>query len=116
MSKASGGELNERERACLEHVRQAQALKLSFSEYCRQKGLQANQWYWLRRGLIRKGVLAGRGKAKSNQSGGFIPVRLAPPAPAGTACRIQHPSGWVIECGSLPQVQWLSALLSGEAA
>lgn len=116
MSKASGGALNERERACLEHVRQAQALKVSFSEYCRQKGLQANQWYWLRRGLIRKGVLAGRGKAKPDPSVGFIPVHMAPPVSAAPACRVHHPSGWVIECDSLPQVQWLSALLSGEVA
>lgn len=115
MSKASGAELNERERGWLTHVRQAQELKVNFSQYCRQRGLQAHQWYWLRRGLIRKGVLAGRSKTKSAQGGRFIPVRMAAPVSAAPACRVHHPSGWVIECGSLPHVQWLSALLSGEA-
>jgi hypothetical protein len=38
-------------------------------------------------------------------------VRIAPSATV--VCRMIHPSGWIIECGSLPQVQWLTALLSG---
>ena len=116
MSKASIEELSERERACLTHVREAQRQKLSFSAYCRRQDLNIHQWHWIRRGLIRKGVLAGRGKAKSDKAAGFVAVRIAPCAPAAPACRVHHPSGWVIECGSVPQVQWLSALLSGESA
>ena len=117
MSKASVVGLSDRERVWLAHVRQARELKVSFAEYCRQQGLKAHQWYWIKRGLIRKGVMADeRGTTRADPRGGFVPVRIAPQAASGAVCRLHHPSGWVIECASLPQVQWLSALLSGEAA
>lgn len=120
MSEASIENLNERERVCLEHVRQADALGLSFAEYCRQKDLNFNQWYWQRRNLMRKGVISGPAKgtkAQVNQrkakAPGFAPVRIAPPV---AACRVHHPSGWVIECAGLPPTQWLSALVTGAPA
>ena len=123
MSEASIERLSERERACLEHVRQAQELGLSFSEYCRQKDLKFNQWYWIKRGLMRKGVIAGPAKARKAgvskpkpKIPGFAPVRIAPQASEVTACRVRHPSGWVIECASYPPAQWLSALVSGAPA
>jgi hypothetical protein len=108
--------LNERERVCLTHLRQAQELGLSFSRYCRERDLKFQQWAWVKRVLIRKGVIGGRrwvGKAKAV---GFAPVRVAPPEAAATVCRIRHPSGWTIECASFPEVSWMSALMSGAAA
>jgi hypothetical protein len=116
--------LTERERECLKHFRQAQELGVSFAEYCRSQGLKSNEWHAVRHGMVHKGLLPGR-----NRSGGtkkrpsrrrqsrFAPVRLA----AGTAgvsanaavCRLRHTSGWVIECASLPEVQWLKELLEG---
>ena len=41
-------------------------------------------------------------------------VALTPPT-ATTVCRIRHPSGWMIECASYPDVSWVSAVMSGEA-
>jgi hypothetical protein len=38
-------ELSEKERACLEHARRAQAMGISFAEYCRGRDLKVNQWY-----------------------------------------------------------------------
>jgi hypothetical protein len=112
-------ELSEKERACLEHLRQAREQGKSFSQYCREQNLSHNQWYWVKREMVRKGVMAGRGEAKAKGQGatpaGFVPVRLSPPA-APVVCRVSHPSGWVMECGSFPQAQWLAALLSGDAA
>ena len=105
--------LSERERACLEHLRQAQELGLTFSQYCRERDLPMNRWYWYKRSLVRKGIIAVRPKPKEERPARFVPVRIAPAAAAGPACRISHPSGWVIECGSFPQTQWLSALMSG---
>lgn len=115
MSEAMVDVLSEKERACLEHARQAQALGISFAEYCRQRNLKVNQWYWVRSGLVRKGVIAGDGKAEADKPAGFAPVRIMPQAPETTACRIRHPTGWVIECGSFPQAQWLSDLMSRAA-
>jgi hypothetical protein len=120
MSERNLGALNERERACLVHLRQAKELGVNFSQYCRERDLKFHQWMWVKRGLFRKGVIeraCGAGKAKS---AGFAPVRMAPaaatmPTPAAaTGCRIRHPSGWMIECTGYPEVSWLSALL-GEA-
>lgn len=120
MSKADV-ELSEKERACLEHLRQAREQGKSFSQYCREQDLSHNQWYWVKREMVRKGAIAGRGKANAKGQGakpaGFVPVRLSPSVTAvAVVCRVSHPSGWVMECGSFPQAQWLAELLSGEAA
>jgi hypothetical protein len=117
MAEANGGNLTEKERAYLEHLEQAQKQGVSFAQYCRQQGLPINPWYWVRSRLVRKGVISGREKAKGRKSVGFAAVHVAPTAPTvPTACRISHPSGWLIECEGLPQVQWLTALLSGAKA
>ena len=113
MSKASIESLTELEQACLEHLRQAQELGLSFAEYCRQRNLRPNPWYWTKNRLVRKGVIVGRVEAAEVKPATFVPVRITPQAPPTAACRIRHPSGWVIECDSFPQAQWLSALMSG---
>lgn len=113
MSEKTVKNLSEQERTCLEHLRQAQELGLTFSKYCRERDLRIHQWYWIKRALTRKGVITGRRKVVTKRPAGFVPVRIAPAAAVGTACRIRHPSGWVIECGSVPQPQWLSALMSG---
>jgi len=112
--------LSERERTCLTHLRQAQELGVSFSRYCRERDLKFQQWAWVKRVLIRKGVVAER-RAGRSKAAGFVRVRIAPaaatmPTPAAaTGCRIRHPSGWTIECADYPAASWLSALLSGEA-
>jgi hypothetical protein len=112
MSETVVDVLSEKERACLAHARQAQKLGVSFAEYCRQRDLKVNQWYWIRSGLIRRGVIASQGKADTDKPAGFAPVRITPQATETTACRICHPTGWVIECSSFPQAQWLSDLMS----
>jgi hypothetical protein len=119
MSERNGEGLNERERACLAHVEEAARLGFSFSRYCREKDLKIHQWTWTKRALLRKGVISQRRRSKRSKAVGFVPVRIAPTATATvttTVCRIRHPSGWTIECGSLPDTRWLSALLSGETA
>lgn len=116
-------ELSEKERACLEHLRQAEEQGKSFSRYCREQNLSFNQWYWVKREMLRKGVIAEAGKAKAKakargtgaKPAGFVPVRVNASA-AAVVCRVCHPSGWVLECASFPQAQWLAALLSGESA
>lgn len=119
--------LTEREQKCLEHVKQAQELGVSFAEFCRSFDLNVNTWYSIRQGLVRKGVIDGRPKTDEPEeakeatpvvSAGFAEVRIAPP-PAAPAvmCRIRHPSGWVIECASWPEASWMAALFgAGEHA
>ena len=120
MSERNLEALSERERACLTYLRQAQELGVSFSRYCREKELKLHEWSWVKRVLIRKGVIGGRRRAEKTKPAGFAPVRVAPAAVAAattaTVCRIRHPSGWTIECASFPAASWMSALMSGEAA
>jgi hypothetical protein len=120
MSKRTLEALSERERACLTHLEEAKRLGVSFSRYCREKELSMHQWTWIKRALVRKGVIDGRRRRKETKAAGFVPVHVVPvatvtPSTATTVCRIGHPSGWMIECGSLPDVRWLSALMSGAA-
>jgi hypothetical protein len=121
MAKWNLETLNERERACLGHLEQAKKLGVSFSRYCREKELSLHQWAWVKRVLVRKGIISERRPVEGAKSVvGFVPVRVAP-APTttttavATGCRIRHPSGWTIECAGYPDVSWLSALMSGEA-
>ena len=112
--------LSERERACLAHLDEAKRLGVNFSRYCREKHLSMHQWTWIKRALVRKGVVSERRPVERPKAAGFVPVRMAPAAAAAvtttTVCRIRHPSGWTIECASYPEASWMSALLSGEAA
>jgi hypothetical protein len=122
MTKRNLEALSERERACLAHLQEAERLGMSFSQYCRQKELSMHQWTWIKRVLVRKGVIGERRRVERPKAVvGFAPVRLVPAAAtmtataAATGCRIHHPSGWTIECAGYPEVSWLSALMSGEA-
>ena len=120
MAKWNLEALNERVRACLGHLEQAKRLSVSFSRYCREKELSLHQWAWVKRVLVRKGVISERHRVEEAKAVvGFAPVRIAPAAAtiattaAATGGRIRHPSGWTIECPSYPEVAWLSALMSG---
>jgi hypothetical protein len=120
MSERNLEALSDRERACLAYLDEAKKLGVSFSRYCREKELKLHEWSWVKRVLIRKGVIRERRRAERAKPAGFVPVRIAPAAVAAatatTVCRIRHPSGWTIECASFPAASWMSALLSGEAA
>jgi hypothetical protein len=114
--------LSQRERECLAHLEEAKKLGVSFSQYCRDKQISMHQWTWIKRALVRKGVIGKRERSDRARTAGFASVRVAPAAAtitttaAVTGCRIRHPSGWTIECASYPEVSWLSALMLGAAS
>ena len=124
-------DLSEREQKCLDHLRQARDLGVSFAEYCRSFELDLGLWYRVKQKLAHKGVpeaVSARAKApkvvEEKEPAPFARVHIAepcvvpvPPPPAviaiPVACRIVHPSGWVLECGTLPQASWLATVLAG---
>ncbi len=114
--------LSERERECLAHLEEAKKLGVSFSRYCRDKQISMHQWTWIKRALVRKGVIGKRARSDRARTAGFAAVRVAAAAAtitttaATTGCRIRHSSGWTIECASYPEVSWLSALMLGAAS
>jgi hypothetical protein len=112
-------ELTRREREYLEHLRQAQAQKLTLAQYCRARGLRAQSLYSVSSKLAGKGYVGHRTVevvAKPLQATNqFVAVRVAPVATmsSGAVCRLRHPSGWMIECMDLPQASWMAALVQG---
>ena len=89
MAERNGEALNERERACLAHVEEAARLGVSFSRYCREKDLSIHQWTWIKRALLRKGVIGRRRRPMRPEAAGFVPVRIAPTAPPLAAASIE---------------------------
>ena len=134
MSELMLEKLNEAERTCVDHLRQAQVLGVSLAEYCRSFDLDLSKWYRVKQVLARKGVVVTATSvsvaevsdvdpAAEEKAVPFARVQIAAtpaaPAPAssardavGVACRIVHPSGWIVECGTLPQASWLAAVLA----
>jgi hypothetical protein len=110
------GKPTQREEGLLAHVRRAQARKVPLTQYCRANGLNVQSVYNLRSRLARKE--SGRRHAprpkKRKPVTPFVAVRVATPAPAAAACRLQV-KGWVIECASLPSPAWLAGLMAGDA-
>lgn len=114
--------LSEREQQALEHMRKAQELGVTLKEYASRFGLDVQKLYQLRKPLVRKGALGPvRSQtpepSKPQKTSAFLPVRVVPAAPAPksapVACRLVHPSGWVLECEGLPPVSWMVAVVAG---
>ncbi len=72
--------LSERERACLAHLEEAKRLGVSFSRYCREKELSLHQWTWIKRALVRKGVISERRRVEESKAAGGL-RRCALPRP-----------------------------------
>jgi hypothetical protein len=117
--------LTEREQQALEHMRKAQELGVTLKEYAARIGLDVRMLYQLRKPLVRKGALgpvrrASKEAPPAEKVSAFLPVRVvsAAPGPGRTAvaCRLVHPSGWVLECDGLPPASWVTAVLGGSHA
>ena len=92
--------LTERELQILDHLEQAQSLDVALTEYASAYGLDVKDLYAGKAQLVKKGVLPSRTPAPGR--GDFVPVRISA-ARSGAICRLTHPSGWVVECASLPK-------------
>jgi hypothetical protein len=116
--------LTEWEQQALEHMRKAQELGTTLKAYASQAGLDLKQLYYVRGRLVRKGALGpvrreAKGPHTADKASAFLPVRVVSAASAlgspAVACRLVHPSGWVLECNGLPPASWVTAVLAGGA-
>jgi hypothetical protein len=101
------------EQQYLEHARAAESQGVPLSKYCRAAGLSAYALYSIRRRLVQKGVLSRqRAVRKPAVEKPFIAVRVEKPGAGanGGVCRLQSPNGWVIECASWPEPDWVRDL------
>jgi hypothetical protein len=102
------------------HLERARTLKMSLAAYCRSRGLSVQSLYNARHELSGKPPRTGTNGARQKKASGmnrFVAVELAstrPPIASGSACRIQL-RDVVIECATLPEVEWLAALARGAA-
>ena len=116
--------LTEREQQALEHMRKAQELGVTLKDYAARNGLDVQMLYQLRKPLVRKGALGpvrrvSREAPTAEKQSAFLPVRVVSVAPRRgsptVACRLVHPSGWVLECDDLPPASWVTSVLVGGA-
>jgi len=107
--------LTRAERRFLERAAEAQEQGVTLEQYYRASGLSVGWLHNIRRQLEGKGVVVPEASARSAvvTSGKFVQVCVRPAtgSEASTVCRVRHPSGWMIECGSWPEVSWVRQLI-----
>jgi hypothetical protein len=107
---------NHEQLTAVEHAERAQSQGQTVAEYCRETGMSPHVLYGVRRQMRKKGLLEGspRRRRVGGKTGRFIAVSVVESAPVpavGAACRVRHPSGWIIECGSWPDPSWIKELV-----
>ena len=107
--------LTRAERRFLERAAEAQEQGVTLEQYYRATGLSIGWLYNIRRQLQGKGVVVPEPSARGAvvTSGKFMQVCVRPSigSEASAVCRVRHPSGWMIECGSWPEVSWVRQLI-----
>jgi len=108
-------DLTRAERRFLERAAEAQQQGVTLEQYYRASGLSIGWLYNIHRQLQGKGVMVPEPSARSAvvASGRFVEVcvRGAPGNEGSAVCRVRHPSGWMIECASWPEVSWMRQLI-----
>lgn len=112
--------LTERQGATLEHLKHAQELESTLSDYAAAFNLNVKDLYNGRTQLQRKGLWP---KIRSAQAARpeLLAVQVkGPPAPAANedwVCRLRGPGDWKMECRRFPEASWLMQLsaVSGKA-
>ena len=117
MSDETRGELTLGQQRFLERMQEAQNEGVSLPDYYRAHGLSMAMLYKVRRQLVQKGIVPPTRPQLGNGPDKFVQVRVQDPlggaelAIRGPVCRLQHPSGWLIECRMWPDPQWLLQLM-----
>ena len=117
------GELTKHQRQCLEHLRQAEALGLSLTEYAQAHGVKVRMLYdavvhFRRTGMMVKAVKGApprkpRVERQSTElASPFVAVRIEPERAPFPVLRLQHVGGHVLEFGAWPAADFLKAILT----
>ena len=109
--------LTERERQTIEHLRHAQELGSTLSDYATAFSLNVSDIYACKAQLQRKGLWPPKNADGTKSE--LLAVQVTAPTPAESiVCRLKAPSGWVLECSTWPEPAWITRLMSmaGEIA
>ena len=109
-------DLTRAERRFLERAGEARQQGVTLEEYYHASGLSVGWLHNIRRQLQGKGVVVPEPTARSAvvTRGKFVEVCVRAPATkneGSAVCRVRHPSGWMIECASWPEVSWMRQLI-----
>ena len=100
-------ELTKRDRFWLGHLQVIARGNESASEYTRRKGLSVGALYEAKRQLGKRGAWTGAAKSVS-----FAPVVVRhEPGSTQAALRLRLGNGAELEWSSVPEVEWLAALV-----
>ena len=107
--------LTERERQILEHLKQAEQLGSTLTDYARAFNVNVQELYSGKAALQRKGVLAPKSselaKAELLAVQVEAPTENTPDEPQHAVCRFVVPGGGLVECWEWPTPEWLSAVM-----
>jgi hypothetical protein len=110
--------MTERERSTLEHLKQAQELGSTLTDYAAAYNLNVQDLYSGKAQLQRKGLWPSKSPADSGKAD-LIAVQVMDESASGdtTICRVSAPNGWSLEFNQWPDAKWLAVLMStGRAA
>ena len=107
------GELTERERHWLRHLRACERSGETAKDYAARNGLSLGAWYEAKRRLVRKGAWPGSNRPVARRPR-FIPVTVEQPATAAppSALQIRLANGTVLEWQEAPSPETLALVLS----
>ncbi len=116
-SQARGGDLTERQRKWLSHVRAAEGRGEALTAYAKRRGLSVWSLYEAKRRLREVGVIPAARTENTSKARAVrfveLAVRKAPAAVAatGSSLRIQLTNGTVLEWSAAPQGESLRELV-----
>jgi hypothetical protein len=103
--------LTERERQTIEHLRHAQELGSSLTDYAQAFSLNVSDICACKAQLQRKGLWPVKNADGTKPE--LLAVRVSSRTPSeAIVCCLKAPSGWVIECGAWPEPAWIARLIT----
>src|SRR5271156_2126117 len=99
--------LTERERQTIEHLRHAQELGSTLSDYAQAFSLNVSDIYACKAQLQRKGLWPAKNAEAAKPELLAVQVTAAIPTES-IVCRLKAPSGWVLECSAWPEPAWIT--------
>jgi len=104
--------LTEREQQILEHLKQAEQLGSTLTDYARAFNVNVSELYNGKAQLTRKGFWTPKAGVEPTKAE-LVAVQVTPDIrdAEGPVCRLNGPGGWIIECSRWPEASWIAALM-----
>lgn len=108
--------MTERERGVLEHLKQAQELGSTLTDYAAAYNVSVQDLYSGKAQLQRKGFWPTRNADPGKTELLAVQVVAQSEVSPALVCRLTAPNGWMMECSQWPEAKWLAALMGAERA